>query len=99
RGRIGPGCEVNELTAAAQPHRTLRLGRFTELTYYPGGPPGDRGLPMESLVLVAKDGRLVGAAAGGWFGNRELREMGGENQAAYQEELVRYLDERRKEEH
>jgi hypothetical protein len=83
-GRIVRGQDVEDVTLKASPHRISRLGRFTELWYYPGGPPDGRGIPFESMALVAKDGKLVSAGAAGCTWQRWFFRMSREDEVEYQ---------------
>lgn len=93
-GRIGQGQDVEDVTLKAQPHCISRLGRFTELSYFPGG-PRDGGIPMEMMVLVGKDGKLISAGFGGCFGERYFFRMNREDDKEYQKEVQRrFIDHR-----
>lgn len=95
-GRIKPGQDVDVLIENIPPHRIRRFGQFVWLTYYAGGPPPPGSFTMESLGVIAKDGRLVSAGAAGCTWNRVFFEMTSEDEAAFEISYRRYREERHK---
>ncbi len=88
-GRVGPGEGLEAFTAAHPPHRVLRLGRYTLMSYYTEWPTPPNSIPMESLTVVAEDGRLVQAAAAGCTWGRVFFEMPPESAAEFEQEWQR----------
>jgi hypothetical protein len=64
-GRISAGQDLESVMVQAPPHGVLHYGRFTVVHYYPGGPPTPGYLYLERMTIIAKDGRVVEAGAGG----------------------------------
>jgi hypothetical protein len=92
-GRIRPGDELESVMARAQPHSIESIGRFTCVAYYPGGPPEGRGIPMERLSIVAKDGRLVSASASCCVWCREFFQMNHADRAFFSKTYQDYVRE------
>src|SRR5438093_139513 len=90
-GRIKAGQDLETFTTEYPPHRSRRFGRFTLLNYYTGGPPRSNSIPMESMSVVAKDGRLVNAIAAGCTWHRVFFEMGTEDQSEYEAAWEAYI--------
>jgi hypothetical protein len=95
-GRIAVGQDVDEVIAKAPPHHVSRFGRFVLLHYYPGSPPPPNSIPFESLSVIARDGQLVSASAGGCTWGRTFFEMSAAEEAEFQRSFERYLEEREK---
>jgi hypothetical protein len=93
-GRITPDHDVEVLIERLPPHRIRRFGRFTCLTYFAGRPPGPGEIPFENLEVVARDGRLVSAIAGGCTWNHFFFKMSEEDDAEFQQAFHRYVEER-----
>ena len=74
-GRISPGDELDSIIAKAPPHFSERRGPFTCIAYFPGGPVPPGAMPMERLLIVAKDGQLVSASASCCVWCREFFQM------------------------
>jgi hypothetical protein len=64
-GRITAGQDEKDLIARHPPHRVRQVGPFTHLSYYFGGPPPPKSMPFESLCVVVKGGKVVGAGGAG----------------------------------
>lgn len=74
-GRIHSGQDLEEFTAMHAPHDVHQLGHFTRMKYYTVWPTPPGALQMESLSVIAKDGRLVYAGAAGCTWHRVFFEM------------------------
>src|SRR5262249_52403087 len=88
-GHIAPGQSMDKIREIAPPHRTHQFGPFTESTYYPGGPQ-PRGLPFSSLCVIAKEGKLVHAAAGSCTWHRVFFTMNAEDSAEFAQFVQRF---------
>lgn len=64
-GKVQKGDGLQAFLTAYPPHRMRQMGNFTQCSYYSVWPLPPNSLPMESLVVIAKDGTLVQAAAAG----------------------------------
>jgi len=95
-GHIAPGQSMEKIKEIAPPHRTHQFGPFTELTYYPGGPPQPRGLPFSSLCVIAKEGKLVHASAGSCTWHRVFFAMNAEDSADLSQRVQRFCEEMEK---
>jgi hypothetical protein len=93
-GRIKAGQDLEAFTTAHPPHRTRRFGRFTQMTYYTGGPPQPGSIAMESMSVIAADSRLVHAVAAGCTWDRVFFEMSPGETAEFQEAFERHLREK-----
>jgi hypothetical protein len=93
-GHIKAGDYMDEFTKAHPPHRIGRYGRFTEMIYYVGGPPPSDCIVFESMSVIAVDGRLVHAVAGGCTWYRAFFEMSREQVTEYTESMKRHLREK-----
>ena len=96
-GRIKAGERLESFTAAHPPHHMLQLKDFTVLTYYSSWPLPPHSLPMESVSVTAKEGRLIEAAAGGCNWHRRFFVMSARDEADLSKEYRRYCDVRRDE--
>jgi hypothetical protein len=65
RSEIPPGSSVDRVVSMASPHRSVTLGPFREVYYFPGGVPAPDIICLEGTVLIAKDGRLITAGSYG----------------------------------
>jgi hypothetical protein len=90
-GRIKAGEDVGAFTAAHPPHRVRRFGRFTEMSYYAVWPTPPGSIQMESLSVIAADGRLVHAVAAGCTWDRVFFEMSPAEATEFQESFERHL--------
>jgi hypothetical protein len=88
--RIEAGQDLEAFTAAHPPHRTLRFGRSTEMSYYAVWPTPPGSVQMESLSVIAADGRLVAALATGCTWHRAFFEIGAATTAEFQESVDRH---------
>jgi hypothetical protein len=95
-GYIAPGQSMEKIKEIAPPHRTHRFGPFTELTYYPGGPPQPGGLPFSSLLVIARDGKLVHATAASCTWLRVFFAMNAEDNAEFSQCVKRFCEEMEK---
>jgi hypothetical protein len=93
-GRVQAGEDLARFAAAHPPHRVRRLGGFTLLSYYSLWPIPPGSIPMESLSVIAKDGRLVHAVAGGCTWHRVFFAMSAENEAELDEEFRQHWAQR-----
>jgi hypothetical protein len=82
-GRIKAGQGVEAFIADHPPHRTRRLGRFTQMSYYAVWPTPPDSLQLESLSVVAEDGQLVNAVAAGCTWERAFFEMNAASAAEF----------------
>ena len=71
-----------------------RFGRFAILTYYAGRPPARGVIHLESVAVIAKDGKLVSAAWGGCTGCRAFFEMSTEDSSEYERAYELDFDDR-----
>lgn len=78
-GRIKAGQDLEAFTNQHPPHNTRRLDRFTQMHYYAVWPTPPGSLQMESLSVIAEDGRLVQAVAAGCTWHRAFFEMSPES--------------------
>jgi hypothetical protein len=92
-GRIQAGQDADALAAQHPPRRAHRAGRFVDLQYVVGV-PDDGVFYLESLTVVAKDGRLVQAAAGGCTWGRVFFRMSDDEEAEYSQTWEQYFRER-----
>jgi hypothetical protein len=58
-GRIRSGEDLEPFVAQHPPHCKLQLGRFLRMSYYSKWPIGPNEIPIESMLVIAKDGKLV----------------------------------------
>src|ERR1700719_4393526 len=82
-GRIQAGLGLESFTAEHPPHETRRVGPFVSMNYYAKWPMAPDEWPMESISVIARDGRLVYAAAGGCTWDRVFFEMNAEDDAEW----------------
>src|SRR5438128_173578 len=64
-GRIAVGQDAETFTTEHPPHRSQQFGRYLWLKYYTLWPVADNVIHVESRTVIAKDGRLAHASAGG----------------------------------
>jgi hypothetical protein len=92
-GRIQAGQNLEHFLAEHPPHRTLRLGRFTDLSYYTLWPLPPGTIPLGGLAVIAKDGRLVQAAAGCCTWQRVFFAMSAEDEEELSQAFHVYVQE------
>jgi hypothetical protein len=89
-GRILAGQDLESVIVQAPPHGVLHYGRFTLVLYYPGGPPIPGYLYLERMTIIAKDGRIVEAGAGGCGWGKVFISMSPAEEAEYKEAFDRH---------
>jgi hypothetical protein len=94
-GRIRAGQPLAGLINAHPPHNTREVGPFTVLSYYTVWPAPPGAIPMEAMIVIAKDGRLVQAARLGCCWNRDFFAMEPADAAAFHMALENDYCERR----
>ena len=89
--QIRAGDDLGEFQRQHPPHREWRYGPFIEMNYYIDWPESSDCLHFESVVIVAKNGRLVSAAGGGCNWKKTFFEMTPSDYAAYNRALNAWL--------
>jgi hypothetical protein len=94
RGRICANQKLDTFAAEHPPHRMRRLGPFVLMHYYAVWPTPANKIQMESLQVVAKDGRLIHAAAAGCTWSRVFFEMNPEDSSEFEREYKNDFEKR-----
>ncbi len=88
-GRIQSGQDLKAFTAEHPPQRMRRLGSFVILSYYAVWPSD--GIQMESMSVIAKNGRIVHASGAGCTWHREFFSMSAEDAAEFHQAWERHF--------
>jgi hypothetical protein len=93
-GRITAGQNIDSVVSQAPPHSVVKFGQFTLVNYYASGPRQPGFLPMESMTIIAKDGKLIAASAGGCTWARTFFSMSTTEEAECKQAFARHLESR-----
>lgn len=93
-GRVQAGHDLELFTTAHPPHRTREYGPFKVLSYFAVWPTPPNAMQFESMGVIARDGRLINAAAAGCTWHRVFFAMSTEEEAAFDQAHHDYWEER-----
>jgi hypothetical protein len=83
-GQIQPGQDAERFAAEQPPHQSLRVGRYRWMKYYTSWPLSPGWIHLESMTVIAKDGRLAHASAGGCTWGKVFFQLSDEEEEFHQ---------------